>query len=308
MLTSDQITELFFLVDEYCILFDKNFNQSLIRIPKTSAKASRNKLCGLSNSEVITLLIAFHQSDYRTLKHFYKDYVCVHLQNEFPSLVSYNRFVELQKTAALPLFMFVMSHCIGQCTGISFIDSTKIAVCKNQRIGQHRQFKDIAQRGHTSTGWFLGFKLHVIINDKAEIISFQLTRGNVADNNENLLIKLCKDLFGKLYGDKGYIVKDSVFEKLFMEGVQLITKIRRNMKNKLMSIYDKIMLRKRSVIECVMDSLKNICQLEHSRHRSIHGFLINIFSAIGAYHFLPKKPSLASHFDTDDSLSLQLCL
>lgn len=278
MLTSDQITELFFLIDEYCLLFDKNINQNLIRISSTSAKASRNKSCGLSNSEVITLLIAFHQSDYRTLKHFYKDYVGVHLQKDFPSLVSYNRFVELQKRAALPLFMFVMSNCIGSCTGISFIDSTKIAVCKNQRIRQHRQFKNIAQRGHTSTGWFFGFKLHLIINDKAEIISFQLTRGNVADNNENLLIKLCKDLFGKLYGDKGYMVKESVFEKLFLDGVQLITKIRRNMKNKLMSVYDKIMLRKRSVIECVMDSLKNICQLEHSRHRSIHGFIINLSS------------------------------
>lgn len=308
MLTSDQITELFFLIDEYCILFEKNINQSLIRIPPNSAKASRNKSCGLSKSETITLLIAFHQSDYRTLKHFYKDYVCVHLQKDFPSLVSYNRFVELQKLAALPLFMFVMSNCIGDCTGISFIDSTKIAVCKNQRIHQHRQFKDIAQRGHTSTGWFFGFKLHLIINDKAEIISFQLTRGNVADNNENLLIKLCKDIFGKLYGDKGYIVKESVFEKLFLDGVQLITKIRRNMKNKLMSVYDKIMLRKRSVIECVMDSLKNICQLEHSRHRSIHGFIINVFSAIGAYHFLPKKPSLASHFETGNSQSLQLSL
>ena len=308
MLTSGQITELFFLIDEYCLLFDKNINQNLIRISSTSAKASRNKSCGLSNSEVITLLIAFHQSDYRTLKHFYKDYVCVHLQKDFPSLVSYNRFVELQKRASLPLFMFVMSNCIGSCTGISFIDSTKIAVCKNQRIHQHRQFKNIAQRGHTSTGWFFGFKLHLIINDKAEIISFQLTRGNVADNNENLLIKLCKDLFGKLYGDKGYMVKESVFEKLFLDGVQLITKIRRNMKNKLMSVYDKIMLRKRSVIECVMDSLKNICQLEHSRHRSIHGFIINVFSAIGAYHFLPKKPSLASHFETDNSKSLQLSL
>jgi hypothetical protein len=227
---------------------------------------------------------------------------------EFPSLVSYNRFVELQKTAALPLLMFVMSNCIGDCTGISFIDSTKLAVCKNQRIHQHRQFKDIAQRGYTSTGWFFGFKLHLVISDKGEIISFKLSRGNVADNNENLLISLCKDLFGKLYGDKGYLVKQSVFEKLFFDGVQLITKIKRNMKNKLMSVYDKIMLRKRSVIECVMDSLKNICQVEHSRHRSIHGFIINVFAAIGAYHFLPKKPSIASQFETDQSTTLQLSL
>ncbi len=223
-------------------------------------------------------------------------------------MVSYNRLVELQKTAALPLLMNVMSHCLGDCTGISFIVSTKLAVCRNQRIHQHRQFKDIAQRGHTSTGWFFGFKLHLVINDKGEIISFKLTRGNVADNNENLLISLCKDLFGKLYGDKGYLVKQSVFEKLFFDGVQLITKIKPNMKNKLMSVYDKIMLPKRSVIECVMDSLKNICQAEHSRHRSIHGFIINVFAAVGAYHFLPKKPSISSQFQTDQSTTLQLSL
>ncbi|HLL43091.1 MAG TPA: transposase [Segetibacter sp.] len=145
-------------------------------------------------------------------------------------------------------------------------------------------------------------------NDKGEIISFKFTRGNVADNNENLLISLCEKLFGKLYGDRGYIVKHAVFEKLFYDGVQLITKIRSNMKNKLMSVYDKIMLRKRSVIECVMDSLKNICQAEHSRHRSLHGFIINVFAAIGAYHFLPKKPAIASQFQTDLTPFLQLSL
>ena len=171
MLTFDQITELFFLVDEYCILFEKNINQNLIKLSSSADKRSRNRPCGLSKSEVITLLIAFHQSDYRTLKHFYKDYVCVHLQKEFPSLVSYNRFVELQKLSALPLFMFVMSHCIGECTGISFIDSTKVAVCKNQRISQHRQFKNIAQRGHTSTGWFFGFKLHSMIKQKLSVFN-----------------------------------------------------------------------------------------------------------------------------------------
>lgn len=306
MLTNDQITEIFFLADEYCIHFEKNIDQCITKLPCYDGKAHRNKPCSLSKSEVITLLICFQLSDYRTLKHFYMDYVCSHLQKEFPKLVSYNRFVELERMAALPLIMFVASYCIGSCTGVSFIDSTKLAVCKNQRIGQHRQFKDIAKRGFSSTGWFFGFKLHLVINDKAEIISFKLTTGNVSDNNEDLLLYLCKHIFGKLYGDKGYLVKHSVFEKLFYDGVQLITKIKRNMKNSLMSIYDKIMLRKRSVIECVVDGLKNICQIEHSRHRSLHGFLITVFAAVGAYHFLPKKPALS--FDYETSLSPQLSL
>ena len=183
MLATDQITEIFFAADEYCQLFERNIDNCIQKLPRATDKLTRNKPSSLCNSEVITLLLLFQFSDFRTLKHFYKDYACQHLRKDFPRLVSYNRFVELQKQAALPLIMFVSSCCIGQCSGISFIDSTKLAVCKNQRIKQHRQFKDIAQRGHTSTGRFYGFKLHLIINDKGEVISFQLTRDNGSDNN-----------------------------------------------------------------------------------------------------------------------------
>ena len=308
MLTCDKITEIFFLADEYCQHFNKHITECVTKLDPAGAVKTCNKPGGLSQSEVITILICFHLSDYRTLKHFYLDYVCVHLRREFPGLVSYNRFVELQLKAALPLLMFVSAESLGDCTGISFIDATKLEVCAKQRISQHKVFKGIADRGHSSMGWFYGFKLHLVINDMAEIISFRLTKGNVADNNENVLLALCKELFGKLYGDRGYLVKQAVFERLFYSGVQLITKIRRNMKNKLMSVYDKLMLRKRSVIECVNDSLKNICQIEHSRHRSVSGFIINLYSALAAYQLLPKKPSIKSHFDFNNSKSLQLSL
>lgn len=306
MLTSDKITEIFFLADEYCNHFVKHIDECVIKLNVPDAVKRRNKPCGLSQSEVITILLCFHLSDYRTLKHFYLDYVCKHLKRDFPGLVSYNRFVELQKKAALPLLMFVSAQSMGSCTGISFIDATALQVCAKQRINQHRVFKGTAERGHTSMGWFYGFKLHLVINDMAEIIAFRLTKGNAADNNEDILLALCKQLFGKLYGDRGYLVKESVFEKLFYSGVHLVTKIRKNMKNKLMSIYDKIMLRKRSVIECVNDSLKNICQIEHSRHRSLSGFIINLYAGLAAYHTLPKKPSIRSQFQFDTSSPLQL--
>jgi hypothetical protein len=221
-------------------------------------------------------------------------------------LVSYNRFVELQSKYALPLLMFVSAQSLGDCTGISFIDSTRLEVCAKQRIHQNKVFKGVANRGYSTMGWFYGFKLHLVINDKAEIVAFQLTQGSVSDNNTNLLLALCKQLFGKLYGDKGYLVKQAVFEQLFHSGVQLITKIKRNMKNKLMSIFDKLMLRKRSVIECVNDALKNICQIEHSRHRSISGFIINLYSGLAAYHLQPKKPSIKTQFEFDTTKSLQL--
>ena len=102
------------------------------------------------------------------------------------------------------------------------------------------------------------------------------------------LLKIC---FGKLFGDKGYI-SASLFETLFNNGIQLVTGIKNNLKNRLMSTYDKLLLRKHSVIETINDELKNICQIEHSRHRCFSNFLTNMISGLLAYSFLPKKPSI----------------
>jgi hypothetical protein len=308
MLTVDQITEIFFIADEYCQYLDQNLEQCMEKLQRSTDKRPYNRPNAMSHSEVITILICFHQSDFRTLKHFYCDYVCAFLKNEFPKLVSYNRFVELQQLCAMHLMMFLMTNCVGESTGISFIDSTKLAVCKNQRIHQHKVFKDVVQRGKTSTGWFYGFKLHFVVNDCGEIVSFKLTTENITDNNENVLLTLCKKVFGKLYGDKGYIVKESVFDKLFFDGVHLVTSIKKNMKNKLMSIYDKVMLRKRALIETIIDQLKNIAQIEHSRHRCLTNFITNIFAALCAYSYAPKKPSLKSNFEFNTATGLQLSL
>lgn len=307
MLTTLQITEIYVQVDDYCKFFDKNIDQCIKKLP-TPSKRRYYRAPSLSNSEVITILICFHLSDYRTLKHFYLDHVCTNLTSEFPKTVSYNRFVELQKDCGLHLMMFLTQCCMGKCTGISFIDSTKLAVCMNQRIHQHKVFLQIAQRGKTTTGWFFGFKLHFVINDCGEILSFKITTANTADNNENVLLTLCKKVFGKLYGDKGYIINQSVFEKLFFEGVHLVTKVRKNMKNKLMTVKDKINLRKRALIETIIDQFKNICQIEHSRHRSVSNFITNLFAGLSAYGFTPKKPSIKSQFQFDDVQSTQLSL
>ena len=140
-------------------------------------------------------------------------------------------------------------------------------------------------------GWFYGFKLHLIINDKGEILSFCLTSGNVDNRNEAVLDSLTKEIFGKLFADRGYI-SQKLFEKLLKRDITLVTRAKKNMKNKLMNLYDRLMLRKRTVIESVNDFLKNICDIEHSRHRSIINFLVNLVSALAAYSFLPKKPSI----------------
>ena len=140
-------------------------------------------------------------------------------------------------------------------------------------------------------GWFFGFKLHLIINEKGEVIDFLITQGNV-DDREPLKDKTFHNkVFGKIFGDKGYLGKD-LFENLFIDGIHLVTKLKKNMKNALMHTYDKILLRKRAVIESVNDILKNQCQIEHTRHRSFDNFISNVVSGLIAYSFLPSKPHI----------------
>lgn len=284
MIYFDKITDIFCIVDEFCSNFDKTTQPFLLG--KTSKRPPI-----MSKSEVITIYLLFHLSGFRCFKHYYIYYVQKHMQDEFPRTVSYNRFLELMQSVLLPMTIFAKTCCLGNCTGISFVDSTPIQVCKAKRIKRNKVFKDFATTGKSTIGWFDGFKLHIVINDKGEILSFAITQANVDDReplkNEGFL----KSIFGKLFGDKGYI-SDKLQQLLFVDGIQLITSIRNNMKNSLMEMNDKILLRKRSVIETVNDELKNICQVEHSRHRSVANFLTNLIAGIIAYHFLPKKPSL----------------
>jgi hypothetical protein len=192
---------------------------------------------------------------------------------------------------------------MGKVTGISFIDSTDITVCDNRRIHNHKVFESIAQRGKSSMGWFYGFKLHLVVNDKGELLSFTVTPGNVSDINPNVIDTLTKNLFGQLFGDRGYI-SSNLFQSLLDNGIHLVTKVRKNMKNKLMPLVDKILLRKRALIETINDELKNMCQIEHTRHRSIANFMVNLISGLTAYTYFPKKPSLhLEHFhDFDKTL------
>jgi hypothetical protein len=287
MKTGDKIIEVFCKVDDFC----KTFSEQLKTRQIGDKPKKRNRAFTMSESEVITIAIFFHLGGFRNFKHFYMNYVCIHLKGYFPQTVSYNRFVELMQSTLLPMAIYLKTQCLGQCTGISFIDSTPLRVCHIKRERSHKTFKNLATKGQCSIGWFFGFKLHIVINEKGEILDFMLTNGNVDDRQPLLGSNLLKKIFGKLYGDKGYI-SHSLFEKLFIDGIHLVTKLRKNMKNTLMHISDKIMLRKRALIESVNDELKNICQIEHSRHRSLENFLTNLMSGLIAYSFLPKKPSI----------------
>lgn len=227
-------------------------------------------------------------SGYKTFKDYYTREVCNHLRWAFPSLVSYNRFVELMSDALIPLCYYLHTRK-GVCSGISFIDSMKIVVCHNRRINSNKVFSGIARRGKDSVDWFYGFKLHFIVNDQGELLAFRFTLGNIDDREP--VASMVKGLFGKLFGDKGYISQE-LFELLFGQGIQLVTRLKKNMKNKFMPLFDKLMLRKRAIIETIGDQLKNISQIEHSRHRSPVNFLVNAVSALIAYTHKDKKPSL----------------
>ncbi len=284
MIIYSKITEIFCVVDEFCKEYDQIVDKHLLGNP-----AKRPSI--MSKSEIITITILFQLSGFRTFKHFYISYVQKYMKDDFPSTVSYNRFTELMQQNLMPMTLFLKTCCLGKCTGISFIDSTPVRVCKSKRIANNKVFKGIATTGKSTMGWFHGFKLHIVINDKGEILNFTITGANVDDRTPLKQERFLDKIYGKLFADKGYIGKE-LMQLLFVDGVHLITSVRNNMKNSLMSMSDKILLRKRSIIETVNDELKNICQIEHSRHRSFGNFLSNIIAGLIAYSFLPKKPSI----------------
>jgi hypothetical protein len=152
-------------------------------------------------------------------------------------------------------------------------------------------------------GWFFGFKLHLICNEKGELLNFMITPGDTDDRKPLEDKRFIESIYDKLVADKGYISR-TLFNKLFVDGIQLITKLKSNMKGALMKVSDRLLLRKRAIIETVNDELKNIAQVEHSRHRSLHNFALNTLSAIAAYCYFPKKPAInvIKSFDNQPSL------
>jgi hypothetical protein len=297
MITEDKVTELFCMADDFCKFFDAMMRKYTL---KSDKRRRYHRDSTMSKAEIMLL---FHDSGYRCLKHFYLEKVCRYLRHLFPKVVSYNRFVELEKEVAIPLALFIKKVLLGKCTGISFVDSTPLRVCRNQRIHIHKVFRGIAKRGKCSMGWFFGFKLHLICNEKGELLNFMITPGDVDDRKPLEYNAFVEFIYGKLVADKGYISKN-LFQRLFVDGIQLITKLKSNMRGALMSLSDKLLLRKRAIIETVNDELKNIAQVEHSRHRCFDNFIVNILGAIAAYCMFPKKPCINVQRTLDTQLSL----
>ena len=278
------IVEIFCDIDDFCKHWLKGASVYLLPNPDRKRKRS----CRLSLSEVMTITILFHLSHYRTFKDYYQDCVEDHLKPYFPELVSYNRFLELMPLTFAPLTAYLIAR-LGEKTGLYYVDSTKLAVCHNKRIARHRTFSGMAKRGKTSMGWFFGFKLHLVINHLGELASFCVTGGHIDDRKP--LESLFKNLEGLAAGDKGYISKEKE-ETLRQKGIRLITRVRSNMKEKILSAFEKFFLSQRGIVETVIEQLKSVCQIEHNRHRSPANFLINLLSGLIAYMIKPRKPAL----------------
>ena len=288
-ITKDKITDIFCIIDDFCKEYDSETTKMALPSPEGCKRRKRKWV--MSRSEIMTILVMFHSNTYRNFKHYYLFYVRVHLRDLFPNQLSYNRFVELEPRVAIEMMLFLQLFCFGRCTGISFIDSTCIPVCHNKRIKRNKVFRNHAEIGKSTMGWYFGFKLHLICNERGELLNFMLTKANVDDRDINVFNRLSDNVFGKLYADKGYI-SQGLFDRLFNQGIEIVTGIKSNMKNRLMSLYDKILLRKRSVIETINDELKNVAQLVHSRHRSVFNFAMNVLAVLVAYSFFDKKPSI----------------
>lgn len=284
------ITELYSFIDDFCKIYESQEKQKLLPSSK-----KRNRPCEMSLSELMTIMVMFHTSYAKNFKYFYKTCVEYLHKEDFPNALSYNRFVELMPRLFLPLNILI--HLLfGEETGTYFIDATTIKACHNKRRYRNRVFKGLAKSSKSSMGFFYGFKLHLIINEKGEIIALKMTKGNVDDRTP--VPDLTKNLTGKIYADKGYI-KQNLFLNLYERGLKMVHGIKKNMDNKLMDLKDKAMLRKRNLIETVFDYLKNKMNLEHTRHRSPINAFVHIVSTLVAYCLKKTKPSIKHDFDMD---------
>lgn len=278
------LIKIFCLVDDFCQKFYPKWQKYSI----DQGVKKRNRLSRINPSEIITIIIFFHTEGHKNFKQYYTEHVLKYLTNYFNYLPSYSYMVRILKHMIIPLYFFLKSF-MGEETAIYFIDSTTIEACHVKRTSRNKVFAGMAKKSKSTMGWFYGFKLHLIINDKGELMNFLLTPGNVDDRKP--VSNLTTNLMGKIFGDRGYI-SQNLFNELFDKGLELVTRLKTGMKTKLISVTDKILLRKRSIIETVNGQLKNISQIEHTRHRSVTNFFVNILGALTSYALKPKKPSI----------------
>jgi hypothetical protein len=273
----DRLDELYYILDLFCKHFEEEFKKFSLNHP---TKKRRRRATILTLAEMMTILITYQSSNFKNFKSFYF-FLKRDMKGAFNKLCSYNRFIELVPRCWLPLSVLSQLLFVS-CNGISIVDSTAIKVCHIKREKRHQTFKGRAQKSKGTMGWFFGFKLHVIVNKKGELMDANLSHATLDDRAG--LLKICKNLFGDLIADRGYIGKEFK-ETLKNMGINLITRGRKNMKTHVLTEREEGLLKQRNTIETVIGKLKIKFNIEHTRHRSMMGFMINMLCALIAYCF-----------------------
>lgn len=290
-LNTTKLTEIFIEVDDFNKGINKFIDAQSLPNPNGSIRKRERKM---NASEMMTIVIYYHFSGFKCFKWYYNYVIKKLFKDYFPESFSYNRFIYLMAELNIPLMLLMACCRLSVPTDGNYIDSKKLVVSHNRRIKQHKVHKGIAKRGKSSTGWFYGFKLHLIINHLGQIVWFELSPGNIADNNHGLLESIADKLQCFLFGDKGYLSK--IAASLKQRGLCLITKLRSNMKNKqLLSPEQKYYMKHRGIIETVFDVMKHMLDIEHSRNRSTKNYFANVLAALIAYTFLDKIPAIPSY-------------
>jgi hypothetical protein len=276
-----QLVTIFCEIDDFCKELD-NYSQNYLLTGPT--KGARGPIGGLAISEIMTILIMFQMSKFRDFKNFYIGFLATYHKNYFPNMPCYARFIAIMNRAIFPMTIFTQIKA-GKPTGIYYIDSSCLPVCHLKRSKRHKTFDVIAEYGKTSVGWFFGLKLHIVTNDKGELLAFKITKGNNHDSKEAAF--LLQSLQGLAFGDKGYLGK-KLFDELLTKGLKLIKRKRKNMKANLdLSCYEKQLLNQRGIIETIIGHLKHHYQVWHTRHRSIFNAMTHLVSALAAYAIEP---------------------
>jgi hypothetical protein len=188
------ITELFVCLDDFCKIYNEALQSKAM---PGSGRAYKTRVPGLAISEIMSILLLFQRSSCTSFKPFYWLFRPLYKQ-DFPKLCHYNRFVQLIPRVLAPLslfFNFLSSK--SEKTGWYFIDSTQIPVCHNKRIKRNKVFADFAAIGKSTMGWFFGFKLHIVIHHKGEMMAARLTPGNTDDRKP--MPELVKALKGLIF-------------------------------------------------------------------------------------------------------------
>lgn len=288
------LDEIYYEVDE----FNQLYLEKIAGFASNINWYPKRKIGCMSMGEIMTILIFYHYSHYKNFKQYYEQYVCKDLKRDFPILVSYDRFIWYIPMTLLPMLCFHLCRCkLSTRTNNYFIDSTKIVACHPKRVHQNEVFKGIASWGKTSTGWFYGIKIHLVINNLGEIMQTCFTTGSMPDTNIGVLFYLLKDLSGWVFGDKGYLMSQAKMDFIEYDGtLDFFAKPRNNTQKsnqKFMPDEAKKMAKKRPIIETVIGLQKGVLDLEHTRHRSALNAFTHMLAAMCAYSFYQRKPKVS---------------